>query len=42
MCAAAARLPASERPDFTAMMGLSFVVRRATRTKLLGFPKFSM
>ena len=38
----AARLPASERPDFTAMMGLSFVVSRAIRTKFRGLPKFSM
>src|SRR3989454_232701 len=38
----AARLPASERPDFTAMTGLSFVVSRAIRTKFLGLPKFSM
>src|SRR5881409_3089825 len=38
----AARLPASERPDFTAMTGLSFAVSRAIRTKFLGLPKFSM
>src|SRR3989442_14480964 len=38
----AARLPASERPDFTAMTGLAFVVSRAIFTKFLGFPKFSI
>src|SRR5206468_6919645 len=42
VCDAAARLPASERPDLTAMTGFSFVVARAIRTKFFGFPKFSM
>src|SRR2546426_965190 len=42
VCETAARLPASDRPDFTAITGLSFVVSRAIRTKFCGLPKFSM
>src|SRR6266508_5196258 len=38
----AARLPASDRPDLTAMIGLRFVTSLAIRTKFAGFPKFSM
>jgi hypothetical protein len=37
----AARAPARDRPDFTAMMGFFRVISRASCVKRRGFPKFS-